>query len=127
MVATFGHIRALEESLDAIGLESNFEPKYTFIKEKSKVMKHLLEAAEKARTIYLSADDDREGEAIAYSVACLLKRDPLSFPRAVFHEITEKAVKAAIANPRKLDMNRVYAQQARSVLDMMVGFTISPL
>jgi len=127
VVATFGHIRALEESLDAIGLESNFEPKYTFIKEKSKVMKHLLEAAEKARTIYLSADDDREGEAIAYSVACLLKRDPLSFPRAVFHEITEKAVKAAIANPRKLDMNRVYAQQARSVLDMMVGFTISPL
>jgi len=127
VIATFGHIRALEESLDAIGLDTNFEPRFTFIKEKSKVMKQLLEACEKAKHIYLSADDDREGEAIAYSVACLLKRDPLSFPRAVFHEITEKAVKAAIANPRKMDMNRVYAQQARSMLDMMVGFTISPL
>jgi DNA topoisomerase-1 len=127
VIATFGHIRALEESIDAIGLDTNFEPKYKFIKEKTKVMKQLLDAAEGAGKIYLCADDDREGEAIAYSVACLLKRDPLSFPRAVFREITEKAVKDAIANPRKLDMNRVYAQQARSVLDMMVGFTISPL
>lgn len=127
VIATFGHIRALEESIEAIGLENNFEPKYTFIKEKSKIMKQLLDAAEKSAKIYLCADDDREGEAIAYSVACLLKRDPLSFPRSVFREITEKAIKTAIANPRKIDMNRVYAQQARSVLDMMVGFTISPV
>jgi DNA topoisomerase-1 len=127
VIATFGHIRALEETIEAVGLDKNFEPTYTFIKEKSKIMKQLLDAAKSATKIYLCADDDREGEAIAYSVACLLKQDPLSFPRAVFREITEKAVKAAIANPRKIDMNRVYAQQARSVLDMMVGFTISPL
>lgn len=127
VIATFGHIRALEETIDAVGIDKNFEPTYTFIKEKSKVMKQLLDTAKSANKIYLCADDDREGEAIAYSVACLLKQDPLSFPRAVFHEITEKAVKSAIANPRRIDMNRVLAQQARSVLDMMVGFTISPL
>ena len=127
VIATFGHLRSLEESLDAIGLENNFELKYNFIKEKKKAIAQIIDAASKAVEIYLCADDDREGEAIAYSVACLLKRDPLSFPRAVFREITEKAVKYAIANPRKIDMNRVFAQQARSVLDMMVGFTISPL
>lgn len=127
VVATMGHIRALDADLNAIGIDNNFELRYSFIKEKGKAMKQILDCAQTASTIYLSADDDREGEAIAYSVACLLKRDVMSFPRAVFHEITEKAIKHAIANPRKLDMNRVYSQQARSVLDMMVGFTISPL
>ena len=127
VLATMGHIRALEEDLDAVGIGRDFEPRFRFLKEKAKATGPILEAARKATTIYLAADDDREGEAIAYSVACLLKKDPLSFPRSVFHEITAKAVKEAIANPRKIDMNRVYAQQARSVLDMMVGFTISPL
>ncbi len=127
VLATMGHIRALEEDLDAVGIGRDFEPRFRFLKEKAKATGPILEAAKKATTIYLAADDDREGEAIAYSVACLLKKDPLSFPRSVFHEITAKAVKEAIANPRKIDMNRVYAQQARSVLDMMVGFTISPL
>ena len=127
VLATMGHIRALEEDLDAVGIARDFEPRFRFLKEKAKATGPILEAARKATTIYLAADDDREGEAIAYSVACLLKKDPLSFPRSVFHEITAKAVKEAIANPRKIDMNRVYAQQARSVLDMMVGFTISPL
>ena len=127
VLATMGHIRALEEDLDAVGLDRDFEPRFRFLSEKSKATKPILEAAKFADTIYLAADDDREGEAIAYSVACLLKRDPLSFPRAVFHEITAKAVRDAVANPRKIDLNRVYAQQARSVLDMMVGFTISPL
>jgi DNA topoisomerase-1 len=127
VLATMGHIRALEEDLDAVGLDRDFEPRFRFLSEKSKATKPILEAAKFADTIYLAADDDREGEAIAYSVACLLKRDPLSFPRAVFHEITAKAVRNAVENPRKIDLNRVYAQQARSVLDMMVGFTISPL
>jgi DNA topoisomerase-1 len=127
VLATMGHIRALEEELDAVGLDRDFEPRFRFLSEKSKATKPILEAAKGADTIYLAADDDREGEAIAYSVACLLKKDPLSFPRAVFHEITAKAVREAVANPRKIDMNRVYAQQARAVLDMMVGFTISPL
>lgn len=127
VLATMGHIRALEEDLDAIGINRDFEPRFRFLKEKARATAPIMEAAKGAKTIYLAADDDREGEAIAYSVACLLKKDPLSFPRSVFHEITSKAIKEAIANPRRIDMNRVYAQQARSVLDLMVGFTISPL
>jgi len=127
VVASMGHIRALEEDLEAVGLTRDFEAKFHFLKEKAKAMAHLKESAEGAETVYLAADDDREGEAIAYSVALLLKLNPLTTPRAVFHEITEKAVKEAVANPRRIDMNRVNAQQARSILDMMVGFTISRL
>lgn len=125
--ATYGHIRALQEDLDAIGLDRDFEPKYTFLKEKAKSISNLKEAAKKADTIYLASDDDREGEAIAFSVAVLLGLNVATTPRAVFHEITATAVREAVANPRRIDMNRVNAQQARSVLDMMVGFTISPL
>lgn len=127
VIATMGHIRALDESLDAVGLDRDFEPRYQFLKDKAKAIAQIKEAAAKASTIYLASDDDREGEAISYSVAVLLKLNTSTTPRAVFHEITEAAVKAAVANPRRLDMNRVNAQQARAVLDMMVGFTISPL
>lgn len=127
VIATMGHIRALEEDLDAVGLQRDFEPRFAFLKEKSKAIGQIKEAAATAKTIYLASDDDREGEAISYSVAVLLKLDPATTPRAVFREITASAVKAAVAAPRRLDMNRVWAQQARAVLDMMVGFTISPL
>lgn len=127
VLATMGHIRALEEDLDAVGIDRDFEPRFRFLGEKSKATKPILDAAKRCDTVYLAADDDREGEAIAYAVACLLKKDPLTLPRAVFHEITKSAVCAAVANPRRIDMNRVYAQQARAVLDMLVGFTISPL
>jgi DNA topoisomerase I len=125
--ATYGHIRALQEDLNAIGLDRDFEPTYAFLKEKAKSISNLKEAAKKADTIYLASDDDREGEAIAFSVAALLGLNVATTPRAVFHEITATAVRQAVANPRRIDMNRVNAQQARSVLDMMVGFTISPL
>jgi DNA topoisomerase I len=125
--ATFGHIRALQEDLDAIGLDRDFEAKYMFLKEKAKSIATLKEAAKGADTIYLASDDDREGEAISYAVALLLGLNPTTTPRAVFREITATAVKHAVANPRRIDMNRVNAQQARSILDMMVGFTISPL
>lgn len=127
VVATYGHIRALQEDLDAVGLDRDFEPKYMFLKEKAKSISNLKDAAKDATTIYLASDDDREGEAIAYAVAVLLNLNPATTPRAVFHEITSKAVKEAVNNPRRIDMNRVNAQQARSILDMMVGFTISPL
>lgn len=127
VVATMGHIRSLEENLDAIGLERDFQARYTFIKEKGKAMSSIREAAKGATTIYLAADDDREGEAIAYSVAVLLNLDITKTPRAVFHEITKSAITQAISNPRRLDMHKVEAQQARAILDMMVGFTISPL
>lgn len=127
VLASMGHIRALEEDLDAVGLDRDFEAKFRFLKEKSKAINQLKEAAEGVDQVFLAADDDREGEAIAYSVALLLKLNLQTTPRAVFHEITEKAVKEAVANPRRLDMNRVNAQQARAILDMMVGFTISRL
>jgi DNA topoisomerase-1 len=127
VLASFGHIRALEESLSAIGLDDDFTPRYTFLKEKGRAIDSLKAAAREATEVILAADDDREGEAIAYSVATLLRLPPATTKRAVFHEITKTAVCAAIANPRVIDMNRVYAQQSRAMLDMMVGFTISPL
>jgi len=127
VIATMGHIRSLEEDLAAVGLERDFEPRFQWMKEKSKAIQQIKEAAASATSIYLASDDDREGEAIAYSVLTLLKLNAATTPRAVFHEITASAVKAAVANPRRLNMSRVEAQQARAVLDMMVGFTISPL
>ena len=130
VVATMGHIRALDEDLDAIGLDRDFEPRYRFLtkeKAKAKAINGLKDAAKGCSEIYLAADDDREGEAIAYSACVLLKLNPAVVPRAVFHEITHDAVCGAIAAPRLLDMNKVYGQQSRAMLDMMVGFTISPL
>jgi len=127
VIATMGHIRALDDTLDAVGLDRDFEPRYQFLKEKSKAIAQIKEVCGKGATVYLASDDDREGEAISYSVAVLLKLDPATTPRAVFREITKDAVLSAVKNPRRLDMNRVWAQQARAVLDMMVGFTISPL
>ena len=127
VLASMGHIRALEEGLDAIGLDRDFEPKFTFMKEKAKAIAALKEAAATASEVILAADDDREGEAIAYSVALLLKLPLATTKRAIFHEITKTAVCNAISKPRFLDMDRVYAQQARAMLDMMIGFTISPL
>jgi DNA topoisomerase-1 len=124
VVATFGHIRALVEDIDAVGIERDFEPKFEFLKDKAKHIDALKSAARGVKTIYLASDDDREGEAIAYSTALLLGLNPATCPRAVFHEITASAVKKAVAEPRRIDMNRVEAQQARSVLDLMVGFTM---
>jgi DNA topoisomerase-1 len=97
VIATMGHIRALEEDLGAIGLDRDFEARFQFIKEKSKAISQIKEAAAKADTIYLASDDDREGEAISYSVAVLLKLDVATTPRAVFREITEAAIKKAVA------------------------------
>lgn len=127
VIASMGHIRALKHELDAVGIHKNFEPRYEFSKTKAKAIKQIKEMAADATEIYLAADDDREGESIAYSVCLLLKLNPATALRAVFHEITETAVKKAIAEPRRLDMNRVHAQQARAMLDMLLGFTLSPL
>ena len=127
VVASMGHIRALEESLEAVGIDADFEPRFEFISTKAATLKNLRDAAKGARQVYLAADDDREGEAIAYSVALLLNLPLDTTPRIVFHEITETAIKAALASPRRLHMNRVWAQQARSMLDLLIGFTLSPL
>ena len=127
VVASMGHIRALEETLDAVGLTNDFEPRFAFLSSKAAAQAHIKDAAKGATQVFLAADDDREGEAIAYSVALLLKLPPQTTPRIVFHEITETAVTNAIRNPRTLNMDRICAQQARSMLDMMIGFTLSPV
>ena len=127
VIASMGHIRALVNDLDAVGIERDFEPKFAFLKDKSKAISQIKESMKGCTQVYLAADDDREGEAIAYSVCILLGLDPLVTPRAVFHEITKTAVVDAVSNPRRLDMNKVHAQQARAVLDMLIGYTLSPL
>lgn len=127
VIASMGHIRGLVPDLDSVGIQKNFEPTYEFSKEKARAIAQLKELAKEAESIILCADDDREGEAIAYSVAVLLKLNPLTNPRAAFREITKNAVCDAILRPRTIDMNKVNSQQARAMLDMMVGFTISPL
>lgn len=130
VLATMGHLRALEESLDAIGLSTGFDkpPAYHWLKEKAKAIQQLKQAYEKGQTrVYLASDDDREGEMIAYSVCVLLRLPPETTPRIVFHEITESAIRRALDHPRTLQMNRVHAQQARAVLDLLIGYTISPL
>lgn len=127
VIASLGHIRHLKEELDSVGLNKDFEPTWEWMKEKSKAINALKDAAKDASKIYLASDDDREGEMIAYSVCLLLRLNPATTARAVFHEITNSAVKAAIDSPRLIDMNKVNAAQARSILDMLVGFTISPL
>jgi DNA topoisomerase-1 len=127
VIASMGHIRHLKEELASVGIEKDFEPTWEWMKEKAQTIQRLRDDAKGAQTIYLASDDDREGELIAYSVCLLLKLNPKTAKRAVFHEITESAVKAAVAKPRLLDMNRVNAAQARAMLDMMIGFTMSPL
>jgi DNA topoisomerase-1 len=127
VIASMGHIRGLVPDLESVGITKGFEPTYEFSKEKAKAIAQLKAMAKEAESIVLCADDDREGEAIAYSVAVLLKLNPQTNPRAAFREITKNAVCDAIMRPRTIDMNKVNSQQARAMLDMMVGFTISPL
>lgn len=127
VIASMGHIRGLVQDIDSVGISKNFEPTYEFMKEKANAIKQLKASAKEADSIILCADDDREGEAIAYSIAVLLKLNPLTNPRAAFREITKNAVLEAVNSPRTIDMNKVNSQQARAMLDMMVGFTISPL
>jgi DNA topoisomerase-1 len=128
--ATMGHIRALKEDLDAIGFRpgaaaQQWAPTYEAIATKKDAIASLRKAA-KGAEVYLGADDDREGEAIAWHTCAILGLDPTTTHRVVFHEITEQALKAAVNNPRTIDMNKFNAQQARTMLDMLIGFTLSP-
>ena len=125
VVPTLGHIRGLEQNIEFIN--NDFEPKYELIKDKSNAIKQLKEISKNADEIYLGADKDYEGEQIAYSVCLLLKLNPNTAKRVTFTEITEKSIKYAIQNPGIIDMNRVNTQKARAILDMMIGFTMSPL
>lgn len=131
--ATMGHIRALKEGLEAIGfdptkrMEQTWTPTYESIKEKKDAIASLRKTGSGSSIeVYLGSDDDREGEAIAWHTCQILGLDPATTPRVIFHEITEPALKAAVANPVRIDMNKFHAQQARTMLDMLIGFTLSP-
>lgn len=127
VVASVGHIRDLPKSKMGIDVENNYEPHYISIRGKGDVIKSLRSAAKKAQKVYLASDPDREGEAIAWHLAHLLGLDLNEKNRVVFNEITKDAVKAAFKEPRTIDLNLVDAQQARRVLDRLVGYSISPI
>jgi DNA topoisomerase I len=125
--ASMGHIRDLPKSQMGVYKENHFEPKYITIRGKGPVLKELKTAAKKAKKIYLAADPDREGEAIAWHLAHSLNMDVTSDCRVVFNEITKDAIKESFKHPRPINMDLVDAQQARRVLDRLVGYNISPL
>lgn len=124
--SSFGHIRDLPKKGMGIDL-TTFTPDYEVSPDKKKIVSELKEAVKKAETVWLASDEDREGEAIAWHLAQELKLDENNAKRIVFHEITKKAILKAIENPRKIDQNLVNAQQARRVLDRIVGFEMSPV
>ena len=125
--ASNGHVRDFPKSQFGIDVDNDFEPKYITIRGKGELLAGLRKAAKKADKIYLATDPDREGEAISWHLMQALKEDPAKMRRISFNEITKTAVKNSIKQPRDLDMNLVDAQQARRMLDRMVGYTISPL
>ena len=127
VVASVGHIRDLPKSKMGIDIENNYEPHYISIRGKGDVIKSLKAAAKKAEKVYLAADPDREGEAIARHLAYLLGLDLKDKNRVVFNEITKEAVKAAFKEPRTINVDLVDAQQARRILDRLVGYSISPI
>ena len=124
--ASYGHVRDLPKSTLGVNVEDGYAPKYINIRGKGSVIKELREAAKKADKVLLATDPDREGEAISWHLAHILKLDPEAPCRIEFNEITESAVKSALASARPIDMNRVDAQQARRVLDRLVGYNLSP-
>ena len=123
----FGHIRDLEKNDMGIDVNNNFVPKYIIPADKDRVVKDLISAAKKSDEVWLASDEDREGEAISWHLAEVLKLDPKTTKRIVFHEITKPAIQKAVANPRLINMNLVNAQQARRVVDRIVGFELSPV
>ncbi len=127
VMASMGHVRDLPKSTLGFDPEDNFKPKYQVSKDKSKVIKDLKAKIKKDTTIYLAADEDREGEAIAWHLIPALKIEKNPLKRIVFHEITKGAILEALENPREVDQNLVDAQQARRILDRAVGYKLSPL
>jgi DNA topoisomerase-1 len=125
--ASLGHIRDLPRGQMGVDVENGFEPKYVVPKTKTKLVNELKQATKDATTIYLATDPDREGEAIAWHLAEVIGIDKKPFYRVVFREITDEAVKEAFKTPRAIDMKLVDAQQARRILDRLVGYKISPL
>jgi DNA topoisomerase-1 len=127
VAATVGHIKDLPPKEIGIDVEEGFKPKYTYIQGKQKVIKSLKEAAGDSTDIYLAPDPDREGEAIAWHTAEILKKKGRIFHRVLFHELTKNAIHEAMKSPEQLNRNKYEAQQARRILDRLVGYQISPL
>ena len=127
VVASFGHVRDLPKSKLGVDVENNFKPSYSTIKGKGEVIKNLKDMAKKSDKVFLASDPDREGEAIAWHIAYALKLSENDPNRIEFNEITETAIKDSIKHPRKIDMDKVNAQQARRILDRLVGYGISSL
>ncbi|EHJ52695.1 type I DNA topoisomerase [Streptococcus macacae] len=127
VVASVGHIRDLKKSSMSIDFDNNYEPQYINIRGKGPLINSLKKEAKKAKQIFLASDPDREGEAISWHLAHILNLDPKEKNRVVFNEITKNTVKNAFTEPRQIDMDLVDAQQARRVLDRIVGYSISPI
>ncbi|MDQ1337393.1 MAG: topoisomerase, partial [Campylobacterota bacterium] len=129
VIASKGHIRDLPKSRFGISVdeENHLVPAYSVAKENAATVKEINVLAKKCDTIYIATDEDREGEAIGWHIAHAIKKDPETLPRIVFHEITKTAIKHALENARKIDINMVNAQQARRILDRVVGYKLSPL
>jgi DNA topoisomerase-1 len=124
--ASMGHVRDLPHSTLAVDVKHDFEPEYEVPEEKAAVVKKLKAALKETGDLWIATDEDREGEAIGWHLTQVLKQDAKSVKRIAFHEITESAIKHAVENPRTIDMKLVHAQQARRVLDRLVGYTLSP-
>ena len=128
VIASKGHIRDLPKSSFGIKIEGQeFVPEYRVSRDHSKVVKEIKDLAKKSDQVYIATDEDREGEAIGYHIAKAIGADPTEVPRIVFHEITKKAIDHSLKNPRKIDLDSVNAQQARRLLDRIVGYKLSPL
>ncbi len=125
--SSYGHIRDLESKDLSIDVDNGYTPKYTIPADKKEIVKKLQKLTKESETVWLASDEDREGEAIAWHLAEALKLDVKKTKRIVFHEITKTAIQKAIANPRTVDLNLVNAQQARRILDRLVGFELSPV
>src|SRR3954462_11948573 len=123
----YGHIRDLEKDEMGIDVKNNYQPRYKVPADKEKVVKELKQLSKKTDEVWLATDEDREGEAISWHLCEVLGLDPASTKRIVFHEITKPAISDAVTKPRTVDMNLVNAQQARRVLDRIVGFELSPV
>jgi DNA topoisomerase-1 len=128
VIASKGHIRDLPKSSFGIKIEDKvFVPEYRVSRDHSKIVKEIKELAKKSDRVFIATDEDREGEAIGFHIATAIGADPTEIPRIVFHEITKKAIDHSLENPRKIDINSVNAQQARRLLDRIVGYRLSPL
>ena len=123
----YGHIRDLEKDEMGIDIKKGFKPRYIVPEDKEKVVRELKQVAKKSDEVWLATDEDREGEAISWHLCEVLGLDPVNTKRIVFHEITKPAIKAAVEHPRTVNMNLVNAQQARRILDRIVGFELSPI